>query len=997
MSRTKFDNLQIGSEAVKPTNLGNGAKIGTGIQPYSAELASLGSIVDTGLIVRTGNATHEAAIILGTTGRITVTDGDAVANNPTIDLSTLSDSGTGSFLKVSRDVYGRVSGTASVTSTDITTALGFTPENSANKGATNGYAPLVSGIVPSQYLPAIAITDTFVVANQTSMLALDAQTGDVAVRSDLNKSFILKGSSPSVLANWQELLTPTDSVLSVNGATGSVVLTTSDITEGTRLYYTDTRVRSAVSANGNGISYNSTSGQFSLDADLAAISVLSDVGTGFLKKTAQNTWSLDTNTYLTGNQSITVSGDASGTGTTAISLTLATVGTPVTSSFVKITTDTKGRVSGTASVGSSDITTALGYTPQTQNATLTSLASNATTGILAYTAANTITARTITGTAGRITLTNGNGVAGNPTIDLATLTDGGTGTFQKITRDTYGRVSGTTAVTSTDITTALGYTPQTQNATLTSLAANATTGILAYTAANTITARTIAGTTNYITLTNGDGVSGNPTINIGSNVATTDTTQTISGAKTFSSQILSNVTTGTAPLSVASTTKVTNLNADLLDGLDSTAFQASDAELTAVAGLTTNGLIVKTGTGAATTRTITGTTDTISVTNGDGISNNPVITIADNPVIPGNGSLTFPVGTQVQRPASPTFGMIRGNSDASGLEAYVNGSWQGFVLNSQDLAAIQVRRTTTLTLSTTITAVTFNTVDYANQTSVITRDGTTTSRINIGEDGLYIITFSLEDIQTSNTVTDVYALRVNGTTTIPGSTATTSTRSSRMEVSRTVIYPLAAGNYFELVASNSTGTTGTLQIGAVITAARLKGVKGDAGPAGGTSSIYYPAATFDNPNNANWTINALAPVVADTANNALSVRAFDDTAEEGVGFTVYVPPSASNIVFTLTLKPATTPASAVGAILRFYSRAINIGSAVGAWSAATVLNTVSIPTNNYYQTFSQSLVLNTYGLVAGTTYQFELTRYGASASDTLVGDLHLLNATVSFT
>jgi len=49
--------------------------------------------------------------------------------------------------------------------------------------------------------------------------------------------------------------------------------------------------------------------------------------------------------------------------------------------------------------------------------------------------------------------------------------------------------------------------------------------------------------------------------------------QTIAGFKTFSSQLISSVADGTAPFSVASTTKVTNLNADLLDGLSSAAFQ----------------------------------------------------------------------------------------------------------------------------------------------------------------------------------------------------------------------------------------------------------------------------------------------------------------------------------------------------------------------------------------------------------------------------------------
>jgi hypothetical protein len=57
------------------------------------------------------------------------------------------------------------------------------------------------------------------------MLALsNAQEGDVAVRTDLNKSFILKASPYSTLANWQELLTPTDAVTSVNGNTGAVTI-----------------------------------------------------------------------------------------------------------------------------------------------------------------------------------------------------------------------------------------------------------------------------------------------------------------------------------------------------------------------------------------------------------------------------------------------------------------------------------------------------------------------------------------------------------------------------------------------------------------------------------------------------------------------------------------------------------------------------------------------------------------------------------------------------
>lgn len=56
--------------------------------------------------------------------------------------------------------------------------------------------------------------------------------------------------------------------------------------------------------------------------DLTAIDALSGTS-GFLKKTAADSWSLDTNTYLTGNQTITLSGAVSGSGTTAITTAYA--------------------------------------------------------------------------------------------------------------------------------------------------------------------------------------------------------------------------------------------------------------------------------------------------------------------------------------------------------------------------------------------------------------------------------------------------------------------------------------------------------------------------------------------------------------------------------------------------------------------------------------------------------------------------------------------------
>jgi hypothetical protein len=82
------------------------------------------------------------------------------------------------------------------------------------------------------------------------------------------------------------------------------------------------------------------------DADLDAIAALSGT-TGLLRKTAANTWSLDTTTYLTANQSISLTGDVTGTGTTSIATTLANSG---------VTANTYG-TAGTANTTASSVPT----------------------------------------------------------------------------------------------------------------------------------------------------------------------------------------------------------------------------------------------------------------------------------------------------------------------------------------------------------------------------------------------------------------------------------------------------------------------------------------------------------------------------------------------------------------------------------------------------------------------------------------------------------------
>jgi len=88
-----------------------------------------------------------------------------------------------------------------------------------------------------------------------------------------------------------------------------------------------------------------------------------------------------------------------------------------------------------------------------------------------------------------------------------------------------------------------------------------------------------------------------------------------------------------------------------------------------------NGILVRTALNTTTARTITGTANQISATKGDGVSGNPVISLADNPIIPGTESLTLPIGTIAQRPIHSN-GKIRFNSDTLREEISESNQWR---------------------------------------------------------------------------------------------------------------------------------------------------------------------------------------------------------------------------------------------------------------------------------------------------------------------------------
>lgn len=259
----------VPSEYVKNTDYGT-AETG-GVVKSTAKGTDTVTIGADGTMT-IGKASEAVAADTATTlatGRTISVAGDATGTSPVFDGSAnvtiplvLANSGVvaGTFTKVTVDAKGRVTeGVANLTAADIpelTLSKISDAGTAAEKdfGTAEGNVPVLGagGKLSEAVIPAIAITDTFVVDSQAAMLALEAQQGDVAVRTDVNKTFILKVAPATTLANWVELETPTDAVTSVNGLTGAVTLTTSEVAEGSNLYFTTAR------ANANWVTHAST-------------------------------------------------------------------------------------------------------------------------------------------------------------------------------------------------------------------------------------------------------------------------------------------------------------------------------------------------------------------------------------------------------------------------------------------------------------------------------------------------------------------------------------------------------------------------------------------------------------------------------------------------------------------------------------------------------------------------------------------------------------------
>jgi len=145
---------------------------------------------------------------------------------------------------------------------------------------------------------------------------------------------------------------------------------------------------------------------------------------------------------------------------------------------------------------------------------------------------------------------------------------------------------------------------------------SASTGMIAKTSGATVASRTLSTSGLGLSVTNGDGVSGNPTFQL----------------------------TGVAAAVAA----------------------ASGTGMLAIVGGTT-----------IAGRQIYGTANQIGVVNGDGGAGSPTISIVSDPTIPGTGGMTVPKGTDAQQPAGVT-GQIRYNTTTGVFEGFTAGTWQAF-------------------------------------------------------------------------------------------------------------------------------------------------------------------------------------------------------------------------------------------------------------------------------------------------------------------------------
>lgn len=406
-----------------------GLAIGTNVQAHDATLTAVAALTGAGYMAFSATDTPVMRTLTGST-RITVSNGTGTVGNPVWDLSSYADGAAGTFLKLTRDSQGLVSGTTAVVAGDITALVDATYVNVSGDTMTNFltlHADPSSALhaATKQYVDSTAagqrVRNSVRVATTANITLSAPQTID-GVSAIAGERVLVKDQSTGanngvyiVAAGAWTRATDFDS------ASGEVVGgSTFWVNEGTANGDTGWTL-----TTNDAIVVGTTALVFTQSSGLGQVTA----GSGLTKTGNQ----LDVGS--TGGGSLTIGADT-------INLTGSIV-TPGT--YTKITVDTYGRATTGATATPADIGA------QASDAGLTSLAALTGGGGVFATATDTFVMRNITGTAGRITVTNGDGVAGAPTIDLVSgiVTPG---TYNSLTVDTYGRATAGTTSSSSNLT-----------------------------------------------------------------------------------------------------------------------------------------------------------------------------------------------------------------------------------------------------------------------------------------------------------------------------------------------------------------------------------------------------------------------------------------------------------------------------------------------------------------------------------------------------------------
>ena len=145
---------------------------------------------------------------------------------------TLNQNTTGTASNVTGTVAIVNGGTGATTASGARTNLGLGSAALLTAGAANGAATLGSDskLTASQIPDISIVTYLGSVASEAAMLALTGQQGDWCIRTDLGTTWIITGSTPSLLTSWTQLSYPTAPVTSVFTRTGAVVSANGDYT-----------------------------------------------------------------------------------------------------------------------------------------------------------------------------------------------------------------------------------------------------------------------------------------------------------------------------------------------------------------------------------------------------------------------------------------------------------------------------------------------------------------------------------------------------------------------------------------------------------------------------------------------------------------------------------------------------------------------------------------------------------------------------------------------